>query len=62
MSYEVGHRHDLDPKLLWLWCRLAAIALIRPLARESSKKKKKKKKKKRRITKCIYLKNKVDGF
>ena len=36
MSYEVGHRHDLDPELLWLWCRLAAIALIRPLAQESS--------------------------
>ena len=23
-----------DPALLWLWCRLAAIALIQPLARE----------------------------
>ena len=21
-----------DPALLWLWCRLAAVALIRPLA------------------------------
>ena len=25
---------SLDPELLWLWCRLAATALIRPLAWE----------------------------
>ena len=25
-------RHGLDPALLWLGCRLAAVALIRPLA------------------------------
>ena len=31
MSYGVGHRLGLDPALLWLWCRLAASALIRPL-------------------------------
>ena len=24
----VGHRHSSDPVLLWLWCRLAAAALI----------------------------------
>ena len=30
----MGCRHSLDPALLWLWCRLAAAALIRPLARE----------------------------
>ena len=23
-----------DPKLLWLWCRLAAVAPIQPLAQE----------------------------
>ena len=34
MSYGVGHRCGLDPELLWLWCRLAAVALIRPLAWE----------------------------
>jgi len=34
MSCGVGCRHDLDPVLLWLWRRLAAIALIRPLAWE----------------------------
>ena len=28
----VGLRCDSDPGLLWLWCRLAAAALIRPLA------------------------------
>ena len=30
----VGQRGDSDPTLLWLWCRLAAIAPIRPLAWE----------------------------
>ena len=34
MSCSVGHRHGLDPELLWLWCRQAAVVLIRPLARE----------------------------
>jgi len=28
----VGHRCGSDPELLWLWCSLAAAALIRPLA------------------------------
>ena len=32
MSCDVGCRHGLDPVLLWLWCRPAATALIRPLA------------------------------
>ena len=31
----VGHRHGSDPMLLWLWCRPAATAWIRPLAWES---------------------------
>ena len=34
VSCGVGHRRGLAPALLWLWCRLAAIALIRPLAWE----------------------------
>ena len=34
MSCGVGHRHSLDPMLLWLWCRSAATAPIRPLAWE----------------------------
>ena len=32
MSCGVGRRHGSDLVLLWLWCRLAAVALIRPLA------------------------------
>ena len=32
MSCGVGRRHGLDPKLLWLWCRPAAVTPIQPLA------------------------------
>ena len=32
MSCGVGHRHSLDPALVWLWCKPAAAAPIRPLA------------------------------
>ena len=34
MSCGVGHRLSSDLALLWLWRRLAATALIRPLAWE----------------------------
>ena len=34
MSCDVGCRCSSDPTLLWLWCRPAATALIRPLAWE----------------------------
>ena len=34
MSCDAVYRQDLDPTLLWLWCRSAATALIRPLAWE----------------------------
>ena len=34
MSCGVGCRCGLDPPLLWLWHRLVATALIRPLAWE----------------------------
>ena len=34
MSWGVGHRCGWDPVLLWLWCRPAATAPIRPLAWE----------------------------
>ena len=51
MSCGVGSRLSLDLALLWLWCRPAAIALIRPQAWEPTyamcaalKKKNKKKK------------------
>ena len=34
MSCGIGRRSGSDPALLWLWCRPAAVALIRPLAWE----------------------------
>ena len=34
MSCGVGHRFALDPTLLWLWHRPAAVAQTRPLAWE----------------------------
>ena len=34
MSCGVGRRLDSDPVLLWLWHKLAATALIQPLAWE----------------------------
>lgn len=34
MICHVGHRHGSVPTLLWLWDRLAAAALISPLAWE----------------------------
>ena len=56
VSCYVGRRRGLDPKLLWLWHRLTAVALIRPLAWElpyamvvALEKQKKKKKKKKKI-------------
>ena len=33
-EYGVGHRQGLDLALLWLWCRLTAVALIQPLTWE----------------------------
>ena len=32
MSCGIGRRRGSDLALLWLWCRPAATALIRPLA------------------------------
>ena len=34
MSCGVGHRHDSDLALLWLWRRPAAVVPIRPLGWE----------------------------
>ena len=58
MSCGAGCRCGLDPALLWLWCRPAATAPIRPLAWELpyaegvalKRQKKKKKRKKKEIT------------
>ena len=54
MNCGVGRRHNSNLELLWLWCRLAAIAPVGPLsweppyaagvALEKDQKKKKKKK------------------
>ena len=65
LSCGVGHRWGSDPMLLWLWCKPAAVALIRPLAwelpyamgtalkrKEKKKKKKKEKKKKKKKELC----------
>ena len=55
VSCGVGHRHGSDPVSLWLWCRLAAAAPIRPLPWElpyatcAALKSQKKKKRKRKI-------------
>ena len=35
VSCGVDHRCSSDLVLLWLWCRLIAVALIRPLAWET---------------------------
>ena len=37
MSCGVDGRHGLTTALLWLWCRLAAVTLIQPLARNFQK-------------------------
>ena len=34
VSCAIGRRCSLDPELLWLWCRMAAVALIQSLAWE----------------------------
>ena len=34
VSLGVGHRCSSDPAWLWLWCRLAAVAPVCPLAWE----------------------------
>ena len=60
MSIGVGHSHNLDLALLWLMCRLAALALIGPLAWEpyasgAALKRKRKKKKRKLRTNNIVL-------
>ena len=61
MSCGVGCGCALDPVLLWLWHRLAAVAPIRPLAWEppyakgvALKRKKKKEKKKTKTKKLLF--------
>ena len=56
VSCGIGHRCSSDLALLWLWCRLVAIALIRSLAWEfpcaagaALKRQKKKRKRKKEM-------------
>ena len=66
LSCGVGHRRGSDLESLWLWCKPAAAALLRPLAWESpytvgtalkKKKKKKIKKKNMAMWKCKNRRN-----
>ena len=71
MSCGVGCGLGSDSELLWLWRRLAAVALMTPLAREPlyaigmalKRQKTKKKKKKVNYTVCeFYLNNAVTMY
>ena len=68
MSCSVGCRHGLDPALLWLWCRPAAVAPIQPLAWETpyatseALKRQKTKKKKVRDLDVALLYDFIDSF
>ena len=61
MNYGVGHRCSSDLVLLWLWCRPAGVAMIRPVAWEppcaagAALKSKKKKKKQVKLTLINYF-------
>ena len=61
MSCGVGCRCGLDPPLLWLWCKVAAVALIWPLTWEllhtanAALKSKERKKRKRIISTTVRL-------
>ena len=65
MSCSVGRRRGSDAALLWLWCRPAATASIRPLAWElpyaagAALKGLKTKKKKKKKYKLINFENKL---
>ena len=67
VSWGVGRRRGLDSTLLWLWCRLVAMALIRPPAWESpyavgaALEKAKRPKKKKKIYRTPLLQFKVQG-
>ena len=61
--HELWCRCGLDPKLLWLWRRVAAAALIQLLAWELpyavgvALKSKKQKQKQKKITYCLIFEN-----
>ena len=65
MSCGVGQRHSLDPVLLWLWCRVAAVAPIQPLAWEppyAAGAALEKDKKKRKKIKNMYIYSKFNSI
>ena len=70
MSCGVGRRRGGDPELLWLWHRLAATALIPPLAWEPpyaegaalEKAKRQKKKKRERERETLKDRTSVWGY
>ena len=60
VSCGVGRRLGSEPELLWLWCRLVATALIRPLAWEppyaaGAAQEIAKRQKKKKIYKLVFL-------
>ena len=61
MSCGIGRRHGSDLALLWLWCRLATTAPVRPRAWELpyaegvALEKTKKKKRKKEMTQATAL-------
>ena len=63
MSCGIGYRCGLNPVLLWLWYRLMAIVLVRPLAWElpyamgAALEKAKRQKKKKRERERDFVKN-----
>ena len=68
MSCGVGHRHGLNPALLWLWNRTAAVAPIRPLAweppyakDEALEKIKKKKRQKKKLEHSVIPHTKINS-
>ena len=71
MSYGVGRRQGSDTVLLWLWCRPAATAPIKPLAweppyavevaLEKAKRQKKKKERKKENDYILFIHSSADG-
>ena len=66
----MGHRHGLDPVLLWLWGRPAAVAPTGPLAwdppdamgaalKNEKKRKEKKRKKKKNLIGLPVIKSRI---
>ena len=57
----VGHRLGSDPALLWLWRRLAAVALIRPWEPPYAANAALKSKKKKKMCVCVCINKQKTG-